>query len=381
MSPASTFDRATSLAVAFGFSVSLGVATVAIPLLALEAGYDAPAIGFLVATSAVAQLGTRLGLPWLLGRWPDRTLIAVASTIMLAGFGLLLASTALPVFVGAQLCQGTARAIFWTASQTHAIRGGGRPIQRLIDLNVSGNAGTLVGPALAGSLAVIGLSVSLAAAALGAALAALGSILLQRFPPYDRRLSAGTTGLLRRDGVDVACWANVIGGGWWSMVGSYIPVILVGAGLGPIAIGWLITASEGAGMVALVALRSIRGASIRRALRLAAAIVVAALIGIALAPASLAVYAVLLLAGGAAGGAVTTLAPALVSLAAGEQEQGDALALSGTFRAAALLGAPASVGLLLSALSLPGAMIVLAASLGGSGLIVGRKGRRSISGG
>ncbi len=86
----SRVDRAASLAVAFGFSVGLGVATVAIPLLALDAGYDEAAVGFLVATSAVAQLGTRLGLPWLLGWLPDRTLIALASLLMLSGFALLL---------------------------------------------------------------------------------------------------------------------------------------------------------------------------------------------------------------------------------------------------------------------------------------------------
>src|SRR4051812_12123522 len=94
-------DRVVSLVVAFGFSVGLGVATVAIPLLALDAGYDAAAVGFLVATSAAAQLGTRLILPWLLGWLPDRTLIAVASGLMLSGFALLLGSTALPVFIAA----------------------------------------------------------------------------------------------------------------------------------------------------------------------------------------------------------------------------------------------------------------------------------------
>src|SRR6478736_2097173 len=123
-------DRVTSLVVAFGFSVGLGVATVAIPLLALGAGYDEAAVGFLVATSAVAQLGTRLGLPWLLAWLPDRTLIALASVLMLVGFSLLLGSTAPPVFVVAQLAQGAARAIFWTSSQTHAVRSGGQPIKR-----------------------------------------------------------------------------------------------------------------------------------------------------------------------------------------------------------------------------------------------------------
>ena len=108
----------TSLVVAFGFSVGLGVATVAIPLLALDAGYDEAAVGFLVATSAAAQLGTRLILPPGCSLAARPNLIAVASVLMLSGFALLLGSTALPVFVAAQLFQGTARAIFWTGSQT-----------------------------------------------------------------------------------------------------------------------------------------------------------------------------------------------------------------------------------------------------------------------
>jgi hypothetical protein len=370
-----TFDRATSLAVAFGFSVSLGVATVAIPLLALDAGYDAAAVGFLTATSAAAQLAFRLALPWLLGWFSDRTLIAAASAIMLAGFVLLLVSAALPVFVLAQLFQGTARAIFWTASQTHAIRGGERPIRRLIDLNVSGNAGTLVGPTLAGSLAVFGLPLALAAAAIGAGLATAGSVLLTPYAAYDRKLSVGTTGLLRRDGVDVACWATVVGGAWWSMIGSYIPVLLVQGGVGPQLIGLLVTASEGAGTIALLALRNIPGPLIRRAVRLGSVVSTLALIAVAIAPANLGIYAVLLIVGGGASGSVTTLSPALASLAAGEHEQGDALALSGMFRAASLLATPAAVGALLGATGIPAAVALVSGLIGASGVFVGRRGR------
>jgi len=369
-----TFDRATSLAVAFGFSVSLGVATVAIPLLALDSGYDAAAVGFLTAASAAAQLAFRLALPWLLGWFSDRTLIAAASAIMLAGFALLLFSTSLPVFVLAQLFQGTARAIFWTASQTHAIRGGERPIRRLIDLNVSGNAGTLVGPTLAGSLALFGLPVALAAAAIGAGLATAGSVLLTPYAAYDRKLSVGTTGLLRRDGVDVACWATVVGGAWWSMIGSYIPVLLVQGGVGPQLIGLLVTASEGAGTVALLALRNIPGRRIRRAARIGAVISTLALIAVALAPANLAIYAALLITGGGASRSVTTLSPALASLAAGEHEQGDALALSGMFRAASLLATPAAVGALLGATGIPAAVALVSGLIGASGAFVGRRG-------
>jgi MFS family permease len=375
--PSSSVDRLTSLGVAFGFSVSLGVATVAIPLLALDSGYDAAAVGFLAATSAASQLGTRLLVPWLLGRFPDRTLIAGAAGLMTIGFVLLLWSTALPVFVAAQLLQGASRAIFWIGSQTHAIRGGGQPIQRLVDLNVSGNAGTLVGPALAGSLATIGLPVAIAAAAIGAALAIVGTPLLVRFPPYDRARSAGAVGLLRRPGVAAACWASVVGGTWWSMVGSYIPVILVDAGLGPQPIGLLVTASEGAGTVALLTLRRIHARWIAAAVRTAAYTAMAALTAIALAPAVPTIYAALLVIGGAAGGAVTTLSPALISLVSDEHEQGDALSLSGVFRAASLLGSPAAVGALLGLTSVGGAIVIATSTIVASGLAIGVRGGRS----
>src|SRR5687767_12399211 len=108
-------DRPIALGVAFGFALSLGIATVAIPLLALDAGYEPAAIGFLAATAAASQLLTRLTLPWLLGRFPDRGLVALSATLMLGAFLLLLASTALPAFLVAQVAQGAARALFWTS--------------------------------------------------------------------------------------------------------------------------------------------------------------------------------------------------------------------------------------------------------------------------
>ena len=367
-----TADRVASLVCVFAFSVGLGVATVAIPLLALDAGYDAAAVGFLVATSAVSQLAFRLALPVLFGRFADRALIAVASLLMLAAFALLLVSTIVVVFVVAQLLQGAARAIFWTSSQTHAVRSGGRPVDRLVDLNVAGNAGTLVGPVLAGSLAAFGLPVAIAAAAIGAAVAAAGTVLLVWFPVFDRRRSAGTTGLLRRDGVDVACWSSVVSGGWWAMLGSYIPVILVGAGVGPQGIGWLITLSEGASMLGSLGLRRLSNRHIRVAVIAGSFGACAALAALAVVPSGLVGYAILLVLGGVASGAITTLGPAMASLAASVDEQGDALALAGTFRAAALLVSPAAVGALLGVVLLPAAMVALGVGLSLPGLVLGR---------
>lgn len=375
-----------ALAVVFAFSVGLGVATLAIPLLALGAGYSAATVGFLVATAAATQFLTRLALPVLLGRFPDRTLIALSSMLMLVGFGLLVVNVALPVFVLAQVLQGAARAIFWTSSQTHAIRGVSRPVQRLVDVNVAGSAGTLIGPVLAGSLASLGLQVAMTAAVVGAAMAVLGTPLMRRLPPFDRQLSGGSMSLLRRDGVEVACWASAAGGVWWSMVGSYIPVILVSSGLGPAAIGWLITASETAGTVALLSLRNVATRWVPTAVRIGAfgaltavaAVAMAALsmIGPTFAPSPIVVYAVLLILGGAASGTVTTMAPAMATLMAEPDEQGDALSLSGTFRAGALFGAPATVGALLSVMALVPALLVVAAAAAGPGMVIGRRRRR-----
>lgn len=373
-------DRTASLVVVFGFSVALGVGTVAIPLLALSTGYDAAAVGFLAAAAAASQLATRLALPRLLGRFDDRLLIAGSSLMMVTAFGILLSSTVIGVFLAAQVLQGAARAIFWTSSQTHAIRGHDRTVQRLVDLNMVGSAGTLVGPALGGSLAAIGLPFALTAAMVGAATAAAWSLGLRRFEPFDRHRSAGALRLLRREGVDLACWASVVGGGWWSMMGSFVPVLLVGAGVGPQGVGWLITASEAAGAAALLLLRNVRAARVAIAVRVGALVVLGALAALALAPADPVLYALLLLTGGAGSGTVTTLSAAMASLAAGQHEQGDALALSGTFRAAALFTSPAAVGALVSVIGLSGALLGLVAGLAAPGLLVLRRGARRPAG-
>ena len=361
-------DRPIALVVAYAFAVALGIATVAIPLVALDAGYDAAAVGLLVAVAAGTQLATRFALPWLLGRYADRVLIGLAGGCMLAGLLLLLLSRELPVFVAAQGVMGASRALFWTSSQTHALRSGGSQVRRLVDLNIAGNAGTLTGPVLAGVLATIALPLALAGAALAVSLTIVGSPFLRPFPPYDRRRSAGALRLLRREGVDMACWANVVGGVWWSMVGSYVPVILVAAGIGPSLIGLLVTLSEGTGAVMLLVLRRVPVGLVGRIVRAGAFTEMLALAGIAVAPAAFPVYAALLMLGGGASGCVTGLAPALVALAAGDQEHGDALALSGTFRSVALLGAPAIVSAALVAVTVPIALATLAAATAVPGL-------------
>ena len=372
-------DRPLALVVAFSFALSVGIATVAIPLLALAAGYGAAGVGLLVAVASGSQLATRFAMPALLGRYADRWLICLAAVLMLTGFALLLVSTALPAFVAAQVAGGAARAFFWTSSQTHALRSGGSPVRRLVDLNLAGNSGTLTGPLLAGLLATVGLPLALLGGIAALSVAVVGAPFLRPFPAYDRRGGVGALRLLRRDGVDMACWANVVGGVWWSMMSSYVPVVLVGAGLVPTLVGLMVTLSEGAGAVALLLLRRLPTHRVRGIVRAGAFVEMAALSAVALAPPMLIGYAGLLIVGGAAAGCVTTLAPALVALASGEHEQADGLALSGTFRSVALLGAPATVSGLLQVVSLPVALVWLAATAAAPGVVLGRRRTMSVA--
>lgn len=365
-------DRRIALLVVGLFSHGLGIGLVAVPLVAIAAGYDAPSIGFLVAVAAASQLIGRFALPWLLGRYPDRSLSAAAAVCLVGSFASLIASTALPVFLAAQVLQGLGRAIFWTSSQTHAVRDTGRPVDRLVDLNLAGNAGTLSGPLVAGALGAIDLRLALGAAVLVAAGAALGSLALHRLPPFDRRGAGGTLSLLRRPGIAASSWGSAVGGGWWAMLGSYVPVLLVSVGVGTLGVGGLITASEAAGFAALFVLRGLPVAHIGRAVAIGGFAGCLALVGLAVAPAVLPVYVALLLVGGAASGTVTTLAPALAAAEAGPEEQGDALALSGLFRAGALLTAPAAVGAVVAVVPLTAGLFALGALLGAVGVVVER---------
>jgi hypothetical protein len=292
---------------------------------------------------------------------------------MFVGFALFASSALLPAFVAAQMAQGAARAIFWTSSQTHAIRSGGSPVRRLVDLNLAGNAGTLTGPVLAGVLAGIALTVPMLVAGVAVGLSAAGAFAMHRLPPYDRRRSAGSWQLMRRKGVDLALWTNVAGGVWWSMIGSYVPVILLGAGIGPAFVGLLVTLSEGSGAAALLLLRRLRSDLVPRVLRTAAIAEMAMLVGIALAPPVFAAYVALLILGGVAAGCVTSLGPALVALAATEHEQADGIALSGVFRSTAQLAAPALVGALLAVVSIPVAVAGIAIAIALPGAVLGRR--------
>lgn len=348
----------------FTFGTALTIGAVALPLVALAAGYDAAAVGLLTAASAVTQLATRLVLPELLRRFGDRSLILIGFVLLALSYIGLLLSTEAPVFVVVQGLHGTARGLFWTGSQTHAVRGTGGTVRRLAQMQLMGNIGTLVGPALAGALAAIELSFALVAGAVVSGAGALVATQLRWLPPFQRRPAATRGDTLRQPGVLTGSLANFTAGGWRSLLSSYIPVVLATSGYGPAVIGLLLAVTDAAAVAAAALLVPRRTGHPAMPLRAAVVMMGSSLVALPFLTHDPIVAAAALVVGGAGSGLVLVLAPALVSDSVEPEARGEALAVSGTFRAVALMVTPAAVALSLG-------FMPLGAAMAGAGLLIG----------
>ena len=366
-------DAAASNAGAVIFSFALGIATVAVPLLALRAGYSAAQIGAITAVSAVAQMATRMSLGPAMRRWPDWTLITAAGVLLAASSGLMALSSAVGPLVIANLLQGAARACFFTGTQTHVVRGPGRAVGALATMNFVGSLGLLAGPAVAGVLSeqtpVLALTVATGAAALGI----IPTFLLDRLPPFSPPADRPRGQIWRRPGVDIGCWAGVTAGSWRGLLSSFIPVALDSARHSSSTIGLLVTiangaALAGAGIVGRVRERGTRWAFVVGTL--------AAGIGTALAVAladNVLLAALVLALSGLGAGALQTVGPAIATDSVHPEERGEAIAAAGTFRAAALFAAPLAVSGLVGFIALAPAMALVGAAMTVPALAIRRR--------
>jgi MFS family permease len=356
-------DAVASAAGAGIYSVALGAASVALPLLALQAGYSAVEIGALTAVSAVSQMAVRLALGWAMRRWPDWTLMAGAVVTLAASCLLVTVSGALVPFVVAQLLQGASRACFWTGSQTHVVRGSGRAAGALAQVNLVASVGQLAGPSLAGVLSESSPELALGAAAVITLAGLVPTLLLDRLPPFAPPPDRPPGRLWRRPGVDVGCWAGMTAGGWRALLSSYVPVALDAAGQSATSVGALISVANGAQLLGTGLSGRVRSQVTVRAL--AAGIVATggatALTGAVAANTALA--AAVLAVSGVAAGAVQVLGPALAAESVHPEERGDAIAATGTFRAAALFAAPMAVAGMVVLLPLTPAIAVVGAGM------------------
>lgn len=335
-------DRVLSLLMAMMFSFALSSLALVVPLLAVSVGYDAAQIGLLVALAAVTQIGTRLVMGPLTRRVADKMLLVTSAVMIALACVLIMLSTTLFVFAASQLVQGAARALFWTSSQTHAVRASSTSVKGLRRMNLAAGAGSLAGPACAGLLWGVSPPLPLLVAAIVGCVAIMPAALLHRFPLFARKVSSeGRNGhISRQPGVRAACGMSVAAGAWRSILDSFVPVALSLAGQPAVVIGLLLTTANGAMLAGSAASSWIRERGIRASfatgllctgLGLAATAPLAALTFAAAASLALS---------GLGAGILQTVGPAIATDEVGPEERGDALALTGTYRAVALFLAP-----------------------------------------
>lgn len=365
-------DLALSAGGAAVFALALGTASVALPLLALRAGYSATEIGVLTAISAISQMSIRLVLGQAMRRWPDWTIVAAAALLLAASNTLLAVSAALVPFVVAELLQGVARACFWTGSQTHVVRGSGRAAGALATVNLVSSVGLLTGPVLAGVLSERTPVLALVVAAAVALVALVPALLLDRLPPFVPPEDRPPGRLSRRPGVDVGCWAGVTAGAWRGLLTSYVPVALDAARQSASTIGLLVSVANAASLVgAALGGRTSRGWT--------RPVVLLGVLSTGLATAltgvlagSVALSAAVLALSGLAAGAIQVLGPALATEAVHPEERGDAIAVTGTYRAAALFAAPLAVAGLVVALPLAASVALVGVAMTAPALVLRR---------
>jgi MFS family permease len=351
-------DLAASAVGGLTFSMALGMATVALPLLALDAGYSKSAVGLLTAASAVSQMGVRMALGLVMRRYPDWVLVFSAGGLLAISCALVAWSAAVIPFVACELFQGAARGCFWTGSQTHVVRGKGSSVGRLAVVSLVASVGQLTGPVVAGLIASRSITPALVAAGGIALVCMLPPLALDRLPPFAPPEDRPRGRIWRRPGVDAGCWASLTAGAWRGLVSSYIPVALERAAQPVPVIGVLVAVANGANIAGAAVVARVRGRTLVRAVT--ASMLVAGIGSglVALLAGSVPLAAVLLAVSGLGAGALQTLGPALASDLVHPEERGDAIAATGTFRAAALFASPLAVAGLLAGISLTPAMLI-----------------------
>lgn len=353
-------DRVLSLLMATMFSFALSSLALVVPLLAVSVGYDAAQVGLLVALAAVTQIGTRLVMGPLTRRVADKMLLVTSAVMIALACVLIMLSTTLFVFAASQLVQGAARALFWTSSQTHAVRASSTSVKGLRRMNLAAGVGSLAGPACAGLLWSVSPPLPLLVAAIVGSAAIMPAALLHRFPLFARKVSSeGRNGhISHQPGVRAACGMNVAAGAWRSILDSFVPVALSLAGQPAVVIGLLLTTANGAMLAGSGASSWIRKRGIRASFAtglLCTGLGLAATAPLAALPFAAAASLAL---SGLGAGILQTVGPAIAADEVGPEERGDALALTGTYRAVALLLAPIGMAGILAFTPLAPALIL-----------------------
>lgn len=349
---------------ALAFSLAMGTQSVLLPLLALATGYSKPDVGILTAISAIAQLFTRILSATAMRRFSDKTLVVLSGIVLAISSTSVALSSFVVVFVIAELIQGIARGLFWSSATTHVLRQEGPTVGLMATINFLSSFGLFAGPTVAGLIAKFSLSTALVVAGAIALTTVIPAVLLSKEPPFEKGAKKIKREIWGKSEVRLGSWAGMTAGSWRGILNSYVPVVLRSVGDSYFLVGVLVSMANGASILGtgLMGLLKRRSPIKVFALGVAMAAIGTGFVGIT--AKSIFISLVILVAGGIGAGLLQTLGPVIATGGVETHQKGDAVALAGSFRAGALLGAPLLMAALLGPIGLSAALLVSGAVLG-----------------
>lgn len=355
-------DAPSALVAGSAFGLSLGAMTLTFPLIALAVGLSPILTGLLATVSGIVQLLTRLILPWLLGRASDRGIASLGAFFLLLSLLVLLASGSLPGFAVAQVLQGAARSLFWTACQAHMIQEPAMASRRLAKFQLACSLGGVAGPASAGFFAAaLSLRAGIIVGIASALVCLIATCFMERRTFHRRAPRAVRPATWRTPNVLVGCWASFAAGGWRGALESYVPIVLSTGGFGAGAIGLMTAASDMASVASNAWLTRSQPFSESGLIRASGLVVFVAATIFPFTTGHSVLAAVVLAAGGASSGLVTVLGLSMASGNVDPSERGAAIALPGTYRASARLLSPSVTSAIAFVVPIPIAMSLVGA--------------------
>jgi MFS family permease len=360
---------------AFLYSFSLGMASVVLPLIAVEANYTASQVGVLVAVSALTQIVMRWLLAAVMRRVSNATIVTFAGVSLGISNLLPVLSTALVPMVSSSLIQGISRACFWTGSQTHVVRRDRSATSAIAWLNLIASGAMIVAPVTAGVIAH-GSNQLAFAVATGIALAGVvPTLMMERPPPFGAVHRMNRRAFIREPGVAMGVSANAVAGAWRGVLASYVPVALDAGGKSVVTIGAVVTVANAASIVGSFVVPRIPEARVRTALVVGSllAVVTTTVYGFGELPAV--VIAIALALGGLGVGVLQVLGVTVASSAVRRELRGDAVAVTGSLRALALFVSPIGIAALIPVLGLGAAVFVVSLTMLAPVSVIARAGR------
>ncbi|THG33308.1 MFS transporter [Naasia lichenicola] len=353
------------------YALSLGISGVMLTFIALDQGLDIAQIGLLSTLSAAAQMGARLPLGFALRFLSDRFVLLVALSLFALSMVFVLIIPGVIGLVLAHFLQGGSRAGFWTASQTHVIRASGTAARGLARSNIITSTCSLIGPLIAGWLAGIDLVIG-EWTVLALALAGLAIVLaMTAFPVFNPPKNPEAGQVRSRFGVRFASLGSLAGGAWAVISATYVPIVFTAADWNEVAIGAVIALANGALLASNLFCGRLAIERFVPVLRIGSVLVGLGISGLALIGVAPAVSVALLILSGAGMGTVMTIGPALAAESVHPEERGQAMAITGSYRAGALLGVPLVVTAASLVLPIAPILLVLGIAVGGPAAFFG----------